>query len=125
MRRLSLLVVAALTLVAAACGSPVSDSGNAWVTESALDSGHGPSVVTLTPVTVDSSDRGCSVDGVRHSVCVFTQTSTVDYDGPLNLCELQLSDGTTHVWECEIAEAANARIEQAQEFPNHCPESGA
>lgn len=128
MRRLSCVAVVLAAMSLGACGSPAPEAGNSYVTESALGIVEGvvdgDGTVRLVAVTIDVNDPGCSVDGLRYDRCTFTQTATADYDGPLNLCELAVSDETTYVWECEISDTSDSHIDHLEELPVHCPTSG-
>ena len=128
MRFLPFLAVLVAALASSACGAPVSDTGNAWVTESALASvgtvADGATTVRLVSVSVDVDDPGCSIDGIRFSGCTFTNSATEDFDGPLNLCDLQVGSDTNYVWECEVGEGTESRIGRIEELPAHCPSSG-
>lgn len=128
MRRLSCLAVVLAAMTSGACGGPAPDAGNAFVSEGALGIVEGVAgddgTVRLVAVTIDVDDPGCSVDGLRYDRCTFTQTATADYNGPLNLCELAVSDGATYVWECEISDTSDSHIDHLEELPVHCPTSG-
>ncbi|OGQ10679.1 MAG: hypothetical protein A2138_01990 [Deltaproteobacteria bacterium RBG_16_71_12] len=127
MRRLSCLALVLAAMTALACGAPAPTAGNAYVTEGALGVIAGSTaddgVVRLIVVGVDVEDTGCSVDGLRYDRCTFTQTATVAYDGPLNLCELETDKGPTYAWECEATDS-DSRIDQFDEAPVHCPVTG-
>ncbi len=128
MRRLCSLVAVLVALTPLACGAPVADSGNVFVTEQAVETVAGAGdvvrVVGITPVSIDSTDPGCSVDGQRFEQCFFTTTSSVGYEGPINLCELSVNGGESHVWECSIGKGGESVIERLDELPAHCPSSG-
>lgn len=128
MRRLSCLAVILAAIATGACGGPAPDAGNAYVSEGSLGvvqgvaNGDGP--IRLVAVTVDIDDPGCSVDGLRYNRCTFTQTAEADYDGPVNLCELEVSDGPSYVWECAASDASDSHIGHLEELPVHCPSTG-
>lgn len=128
MRRLCSLVAVLVALAPLACGAPVSDTGNVFVTEQAVETvggaGEVVKVVGIVPVSIDESDPGCSVDGQRFAQCYFSTTSSVGYNGPINLCELSVNDGESHVWECSIGKGGESVIERLDELPQHCPTSG-
>ncbi|MBI1949617.1 MAG: hypothetical protein HYS27_28280 [Deltaproteobacteria bacterium] len=128
MRRLTCLAAVLVVSLPLACGGPAPEGGNAFVTESALgiisDDAAEAGTVRLVAVGVDIGDAGCSVDGLRYNACTFTQTATADYNGPLNLCELQTDKGPTYVWECEATDNSSSRVDQLDEAPVHCPVTG-
>lgn len=128
MRRLSCLALVLAAMTALACGAPAPTAGNAYVTEGALGviagSADEAGVVRLIVVGVEVEDQGCSVDGLRYDRCTFTNTATVDYQGPLNLCELETDKGPTYVWECEVNGNSDSHIDQFDEAPVHCPVTG-
>lgn len=129
MRSFSLVTVTVLALTSSACGSPVEESGNAYVTEGALESvgviADGASAPSVVPVRIDVGDLGCTVDGLRYNHCTLTPTTNVDYDGPLNLCELHVSSGETFVSECDLEVSSEEHVGRFEELPAHCPSSGA
>ncbi len=128
MRRLSCLAVLLAAIASGACGGPGPEAGNAYVSQGALGvvdgaaDGDGP--LHLVAVAVDIDDPGCSVDGLRFDRCTFTQTAATDYDGPVNLCELEVSDGPDYVWECGTTGTSNSHIDHLEELPAHCPSTG-
>lgn len=124
MRSLSCLVaVAALSI---ACGGPVPEGGNVYVTESALEGVDTPATagtpVRIVPVQVDADDPGCTVDGSRYDRCTLTITPTAaDYQGPQNLCDLGTGGPTTFIADCDIGDDVMGGFERLKEVPWHCP----
>jgi hypothetical protein len=123
MRSLSFLAITIAALTSIACGGPAMDAGNVYVSE-ALEGIDGVAdtagPVRLVTVAVDVNDPGCTVDGVRFGRCTITRTATVDYNGPVNLCELE-TDSSTYAWECDVSDDDTATVERQQEMPWHCP----
>lgn len=128
MRRLCSLVAVVVALAPLACGAPVSDTGNVFVTEQAVETVAGAGdtvrVTGIVPINIDESDPGCTVDGQRFAQCYFTTTTTVGFNGPMNLCELAVGEGEAHVWECTVGKGGETVIERFDELPAHCPTSG-
>ncbi len=125
MRSLRSLALALTALTPLACGGAEVTSGNVFVTESALGTFEGATENTgrlvLVSGTIDPSDPGCTVDGVRAEACTFTTSSSIDYDGPLNLCELDVHGGSTYVWQCDLDAHPNISAAELEELPQHCP----
>lgn len=125
MRSLSCLALSIAALTSIACGGPAPEGGNAYVSEGALGTVDGVDNASapfrLVTVAVDVKDQGCTVDDVRFGRCTLTRTPTQDVLGQsLDLCELQVENGGTYIWECDVGAEAVAGMDR-QEFPWHCP----
>jgi hypothetical protein len=125
MRTLSVLALA-VAAFSIACGTQSSTAevaqagpGNSFETKQALINveGVGNDAFIVAPISIDISDSGCSVDGIRFSACSIAREAS-DIPGPADLCELETGMETAYFVECGIEDLQ----EIAPEIPAHCPE---